>query len=257
MGMVAVCLPSRPRRFRSTSPSRTRVNRFNRRAPRTTPAAMATATSVITTATKPLRLNDLVHEFRCAEGTYAENRDHAHQQHSHEDQRNRAVGHRGDQHLGRGQDRNHLLVMGRRRGHRSTTPGQVALNGRRAKALAMTSSGSGGSVARSPDSSATRSSSSRRPDKHSRVMADPRPSPGDCTFNPQTPTKRWVRDWNAASAVILVTGTTRTDRLTKPLRNCNTPPTTEYFLTCHCAMAIAMTSANRAALTHHGAPRRS
>ena len=44
-------------------------------------------------------------------------------------------------------------------------------------------------------------------------------SPGDCTFNPQTPTRRWVRDWYAASAVILVMGTTRTERLTKPLRN--------------------------------------
>ena len=49
-------------------------------------------------------------------------------------------------------------------------------------------------------------------------------------------------------------GTTRTDWLTTPLRTSNRPPTTEYFLTCHWAMAIAMTSANRAALTHHGAP---
>src|SRR3954447_794325 len=101
-------------------------------------------------------------------------------------------------------------------------------------------------TARSPDSRAARSSSSRLPDKHWRVTADPWRSPGDCTSNPQTPTRRWVRDWDAASAVILVIGTTRIDWLTKPLRNCNTPPTTEYFLTCHWAMAIAMTSANRA-----------
>src|SRR4029453_1890906 len=115
-------------------------------------------------------------------------------------------------------------------------------------------SGLASSVARSPDSSAARSSSSRRPDKHSRVTADPRRSPGDCTFNSQTPTRRCVRDWDAVTAVILLMGTTCTDRLTKPLRNSNAPPTTEYFLTSHCAMAITMASANRATLTHHGAP---
>ena len=109
-------------------------------------------------------------------------------------------------------------------------------------------------VVRSPDSRAARSSSSRRPDKHGRVTAEPFRSPGDCTFNSQTPTRRWVRDWDAASAVILVMGTTRTDWLTKPLRNSSTPPTTEYFLTYHWAMATAMASANRTALTHHGAP---
>ena len=31
--------------------------------------------------------------------------------------------------------------------------------------------------------------------------------------------RRCVRDWNAAKAVILVTGTTRTDRSSKPVRN--------------------------------------
>ena len=109
-------------------------------------------------------------------------------------------------------------------------------------------------VVRPPDSRAARSSSSRRPDKHGRVRAEPFRSPGDCTFNSQTPMRRCVRDWNAASAVILVMGTTRTDWSSKPLRNSSTPPTTEYFLTCHWAMAIAMASANRATLTHHGAP---
>ena len=66
--------------------------------------------------------------------------------------------------------------------------------------------------------------------------------------------RRCARDWNAASAVILVTGTTRTDRSSKPVRNSSTPPTTEYFLTYHWAIATAMASANRTALTHHGAP---
>ena len=54
--------------------------------------------------------------------------------------------------------------------------------------------------------------------------------------------------------MILALGTARTERLTTPLCTSNTPPTTEYFLTCHWATATTMTSANRNALTHHGAP---
>ena len=131
--MVAVCLPSRPRLVRRTSPSRMRVNRFNRRAPRTTPAAMATATSVINTATTPCGSTISFMNSDARMGTYSENRNHS-DQHGQEDQRDRAVGHRGDQHFGRGQHRDHLQAMGWRRGHRSTPPGQVALNGRRVRA---------------------------------------------------------------------------------------------------------------------------
>jgi hypothetical protein len=54
--------------------------------------------------------------------------------------------------------------------------------------------------------------------------------------------------------VILLRGTTRTVRLTMPLRNSSTPPSTEYFFTSHWAAAISMTIPKRLALTHHGAP---
>ena len=88
------------------------------------------------------------------------------------------------------------------------------------------------------------------------MIAEPLRSPGDCTCNRQTPTSRWVSDWDAANAVILVIGTTRIDRLTRPLRSRSTPLITEYFLTCHWAVAMTMISAKRMALTHHGAPPR-
>ncbi len=56
------------------------------------------------------------------------------------------------------------------------------------------------------------------------------------------------------NAVILVRGTTRTVRLTMPLRNSSAPPTTEYFFMSHWVAAISMTIPKRLALTHHGAP---
>ena len=65
-----------------------------------------------------------------------------------------------------------------------------------------------------------------------------------------------MSDRDAASAVIREIGTARIVRLTNPARSRSTPPITEYFLTCHCAIATTMISAKRIAFTHHGAPPR-
>ena len=61
------------------------------------------------------------------------------------------------------------------------------------------------------------------------LIAAPPRSPGDCTRRPHTPTIRWLSDRYASSAVIRVIGTTRTVRLTSPLRSRSTPLITEYF----------------------------
>ncbi len=88
------------------------------------------------------------------------------------------------------------------------------------------------------------------------LIAAPPRSPGDCTRRPHTPTIRWLSDRYASSAVIRVIGTTRTVRLTSPLRSRSTPLITEYFRTYHCAVATIMIRMNSATFTHHGAPPR-
>ncbi len=65
-----------------------------------------------------------------------------------------------------------------------------------------------------------------------------------------------MKEREASRAVILVMGTTRTIRSKSPDRNRSTPLITEYFFTCHCATAIAITVANSRAFTHQGAPPR-
>ena len=97
---------------------------------------MATATSVITTARAPCGSTTSVMNSDARAGTYVENRDHTTSTATRISEIELPVT-GGDQHLGRGQDRDHLLAMGRRGGHLGAPPGQVALNGRRTKAMAV------------------------------------------------------------------------------------------------------------------------
>ena len=72
--MVDDCLPSSPRVFRITSPSRISVNWLSRSAPSTTPPTMATTTSAMMTAMMPRGSTVVFMTSAARSGTNWENR---------------------------------------------------------------------------------------------------------------------------------------------------------------------------------------